>query len=157
MSHCTIESCGCSCHAYRVYSVESTAWKGMRARCLNKNSPKYPIYGGRGITICKRWESFMAFYEDMGPRPDPTYSLDRIDVNGNYEPGNVRWASKTIQAQNRRNRKGIYHRTRYLKNSKPWVVQIGVEGKHIHIGAFATESEAIEARKVAEKTYWANT
>ena len=74
------------------------SWDSMKARCRNKNNPKY---GGRGITFCKRWEKFENFLEDMGERPEGT-SLDRIDTDGNYEPGNCRWA--TIEEQNRNRR-----------------------------------------------------
>lgn len=81
---------------------EYTSWSGMRGRCACKTNPKYPVYGGRGITFCERWDSFEAFYEDMGPAPVGT-TLDRIDVNGNYEPGNCRWATSQVQQSNRRN------------------------------------------------------
>lgn len=65
----------------------------MRTRCLNPNEPKYPDYGGRGITVCDRWrESLEAFLEDMGERPAGRM-IDRKDVNGNYEPGNCSWAT----------------------------------------------------------------
>ena len=73
----------------------------MKVRCLNKENHKFPDYGGRGIRICERWHSFDAFLADMGPRP-PGTSLDRIDVNGNYEPGNCRWADAKTQRANRR-------------------------------------------------------
>jgi hypothetical protein len=74
----------------------------MKTRCLNSNSPQYANYGGRGITVCQRWiASFDAFLEDMGQRPDPSLSLDRIDPDGNYEPGNCRWADRTTQARNK--------------------------------------------------------
>jgi hypothetical protein len=83
---------------------EHGIWSGMKSRCYDSNSTSYPYYGARGITVCDRWiNSFENFYEDMGPKPGPEYSIDRIDVNGNYEPGNVRWATPQQQAMNRRN------------------------------------------------------
>lgn len=78
----------------------------MIKRCENPKNHAYPRYGGRGITVCPEWRSdFAAFLRDVGPRPSPDLSLDRIDNNGNYEPGNVRWATAAQQAQNRRNSK----------------------------------------------------
>jgi len=74
----------------------------MKSRCLNPKVANYKDYGGRGITICDRWkESFENFLKDMGTRPDGS-SIDRIDVNGNYEPGNCRWATAKVQRENQR-------------------------------------------------------
>lgn len=76
----------------------------MIGRCENPRNHKWPDYGARGITICERWRSsFEAFLADMGPKPGPGYSVDRIDVNGNYEPSNCRWATPFEQGQNKRN------------------------------------------------------
>ena len=87
---------------------EYIAWCAMRKRCSNPGHPAYKHYGARGISVCDRWESdFPAFLADMGERTSPKHSLDRIDNDGNYEPGNCRWATKAEQMANRRNsRKG---------------------------------------------------
>ncbi len=75
----------------------------MKNRCTNENATNYAIYGGRGITVCRRWLDFEKFWLDMGPTWAKDMSLDRIDPNGNYEPGNVRWATDAQQGLNRRN------------------------------------------------------
>lgn len=81
---------------------EYSVWAGMKQRCFNPKAPSYRYYGGRGITVCQRWrESFAAFVADMGPRPSPEHSIDRINNDGNYEPGNCRWTTWDVQANNR--------------------------------------------------------
>jgi hypothetical protein len=78
-------------------------WAGMLQRCRNPRSAGFASYGGRGISVCKRWEeSFADFLADVGPRPSPKHSIERDDVNGNYESGNVRWATTKEQARNTR-------------------------------------------------------
>ena len=74
----------------------------MKHRCLNPNGTDYHRYGGRGITICEEWiDNFQAFYDYIGDRPSSLHSVDRIDNSGNYEPGNIRWATPTQQANNK--------------------------------------------------------
>ena len=82
-----------------------STWSGAIERCHNPLNKDYPGYGGRGIAVCERWRtSFDAFVADIGVRPEGT-SLDRIDVNGNYEPTNCRWADRFVRARNKRNTK----------------------------------------------------
>ncbi len=83
---------------------EYTAWRGMYSRCHAPADKSYHNYGGRGITVCQEWQdSFQAFFDHIGPKPGKEYSVDRIDNNRGYEPGNVRWATSSQQNLNKRN------------------------------------------------------
>ena len=114
------KSCGCQRpkglkhHNYKHGKTGSQTynkWRGMHQRCNDVNSEKYPIYGGRGITICKRWNEYLNFLTDMGICPKGL-SLGRIDNNGNYEPSNCRWENAYQQQNNtRKNRNITYHNT----------------------------------------------
>jgi len=78
------------------------SWRAMRDRCTNPNSPNWAYYGGRGITVCARWDDYETFMADMGQRPSPDHTLDRLDPDKDYEPGNVRWATASEQQRNKR-------------------------------------------------------
>lgn len=86
----------------RKVTPEYSSWAHMKSRCHRPNDPDYHNYGGRGIKVCDRWLDFDNFYEDLGPKPSADHTLEREDVNGNYEPNNVVWLEKQLQSRNRR-------------------------------------------------------
>lgn len=95
----TTKSCG-KRDGRKKHPLHET-WAGMIVRCRNPKDTAFHRYGGRGITVCERWTNdFWAFVSDMGPKPDPSYSIERIDNDGNYEPGNCVWASPKQQTRN---------------------------------------------------------
>jgi hypothetical protein len=96
-------------------SVEYRCWLRMLDRCDRPTEPTYKWYGGRGITVCQRWrDNFGDFLADMGRKPTKRHSLDRIDSNGHYEPGNCRWATWNEQGRNRRNNRRIMFQGREM-------------------------------------------
>ena len=136
---------------------EYKAWDHMKQRCYNPNYVKSKNYLGRGITVCERWRnSFKNFYEDMGKRPDGM-SLDRIDNNGNYEPGNCRWIDIYTQNNNMRSNNGssLVKRTFvyvgvYMNPSGNYSTSISLHSSYKYIGTYETLEEAISAKLFAE-------
>lgn len=105
------KSCGClqrdtMRRLKTVHGLKGTpeyrSWKHMRERCNNPNEKSYPNYGGRGIFVCDKWNDFREFLDDVGLRPGPRYSIERINVNGHYVPSNVVWATPKVQSRNKR-------------------------------------------------------
>lgn len=103
-----------------IYKV----WKTMRNRCQMPTRCAHN-YLERGITVCERWQSFHNFFVDMGPRPSPKHSIERIDNDGNYEPGNVRWATRAEQSRNRRNNVFLELNGRRQTQSE-WARELGI-------------------------------
>lgn len=133
-------SCGClkleistrrlTTHGMRGHSStapEYWVWASMHSRCYNEAEEKYPRYGGRGITICDRWRhDFAAFLADMGPRPSKAHSIDRIDNDGNYEPGNCRWATAKEQSRNQSKNRLLTHDGKTMI-ATDWAISLGWE------------------------------
>jgi hypothetical protein len=86
----------------KTFMPEYKVWTGMKMRCQNPNAHGYKYWGGRGIKLCERWQSFENFIADMGPRPSDKHSIDRIDNDKHYEPGNCHWVTRDTQRKNQR-------------------------------------------------------
>jgi hypothetical protein len=103
----------------------------MRARCRNERHRQFKNYGGRGITICERWNEFENFLEDMGSRPSAQHQLERIDNDGNYEPSNCRWATRVEQANNKRTNRFVTIANRTLQLTE-WARAAGINKGTLH-------------------------
>jgi hypothetical protein len=123
------------------------AWRSMKERCSNPNVRAYARYGGRGIKVCDRWMLFENFLADMGEAP-PGYSIERIDNNGNYEPGNCRWATRAEQARNRYNTKLEAHEPDQIR----WLASLGYKKKAI---ALFFDIDPSLLTKIVAGTSWA--
>ena len=130
----TTTSCGCYhkemvSARFKKHGASTTPeyriWVHMRQRCSNPNDQDWADYGGRGITVCPEWEDFAVFLKDAGPRPTPKHSIDRIDCNGNYEPGNIRWVLFKVQANNKRSNVYVTHNDITLTISE-WADRTGL-------------------------------
>jgi len=111
-------------------TIEYNIWSCMKGRCSNKKNSEYKNYGGRGIIVCKRWLRFENFFEDMGNIPKDK-SIDRIDNDGNYEPGNCRWATKIEQANNTRVNVFIEYEGKRFTVAQ-WSRRLGIKDKTIY-------------------------
>ena len=118
-------SCGHSSHG-RAASPEYRSWQAMKSRCYRETDPRFRRYGARGIRVCRRWlDSFESFLADLGPKPSPAHSIERVDNDGDYEPGNCRWATPQEQGRNTaRNRLVEYEGTRLT--IAEWAERIGM-------------------------------
>ena len=136
----TTRSCGCWHRAQfkklatthgKSKSEEYGIWQNMKCRCMLPKSTGYENYGGRGIKVCDRWlNSFENFLADMGPRPSKNHSIDRYpDVNGHYEPENVRWATKKEQSANVRNNLWVVFRGERMVYTEFWR-RLGIKSNH---------------------------
>lgn len=168
------QSCGCffkdrmtaiktkhGLRGHRLYSI----WKNMLNRCNNPKHESYKDYGGRGIKVCEQWHSIEHFYSDLidsyerhvREKGEIQTSLDRVNVDGNYELSNVKWstqseqnANKRINSRNSSGFKGVYL---HNKEKSQWRAVIFVNKKKIHLGLFNNVDEAAHARKLAESKY----
>lgn len=112
---------------FKTHLPEYKIWVGFRARCNNPDNSQYANYGGRGIKVCDAWQTdFWAFFDHIGPRPGPGYSVDRIDNDGGYEPHNVRWATQAEQQRNRRITVWITYRGVTLSTDQ-WAAILGCD------------------------------
>jgi len=148
------KSCGCQAKTngkthglaqHRLY----TTWAGMKNRCYNEKNPDYKDYGARGIQVCERWLDVKNFIEDMYPDYKEGLSLDRIDVDGNYEPDNCRWANFSTQQYNTRdlqkNNTSGYRGVYWHKANSSWIAKIRIDYNVIYLGSHNTTLEAAKA------------
>lgn len=158
-------SCGCLCKertskARKTHgltrSPEYKIWVGIQTRCYNPNSQSYIDYGGRGIFMCESWKIFENFLADMGKRPSPNHSIERIDNEKHYSPDNCRWATKKEQSGNKRNSIMIFYngKTQCLAH---WCQELKIKETYVRarVRAGANPIEALQ--KAVEKFHFQTT
>ena len=166
------QSCGCLhqealhapvTHGYYVTNpIEFGIWRAMIQRCESEKYKAYPYYGGRGIKVCDSWrESFASFLADIGPRPSKYHSIDRVDVNGNYEPSNARWATWEEQCNNKRSNVKLTHKGTTMTIAQ-WCRNLGIRENRVrrNLSKGLTPYEAVflgypRTKKRREKLGWA--
>lgn len=171
------KSCGCyarekSALTNKTHGMSETrfykTWRNMKSRCQGKYATGYENYGGRGITVCDRWNKFENFYDDMYESylkhvekyGEDNTSIDRINNNGNYEPNNCRWTNQTKQTINRRERSDNtsgHTGVSWNKLRNKWMAFINLGGKQKHIGYFTDKKDAIKARQAYEARHYNTT
>lgn len=160
------QSCGCivakkTADRNRTHGMSHTPeygiWRSMIDRCHYLSCQAYDRYGGRGIFVCDEWRhSFENFIAHMGKRPSDKHSIDRMDNNKGYAPGNCRWATDIEQARNKRSEKSTESGVAGVNrtNSGKWIARIGIDGAVVNLGIFDQIDDAVNARKRAEKELW---
>lgn len=150
-------SCGCVIPNFKHGGWKNSSynsWRAMVRRCTNPQDKDYKRYGEKGVSVCQEWIDYATFRDAMG-EPSGTETLDRIDPAGNYEPGNVRWASPTTQARNKKipktSKTGV---TGVLFHSNKYYAAITVQKKKYYSKMCNTVEEAAAARKELERLHW---
>lgn len=146
-------SCGCYRRTLHLthgmeHTPEYKVWCAMKSRCLRPKDKAYPNYGGRGVMVCDRWLDFANFIADMGRRPPGRMTIERLENDKGYEPGNCKWATYSEQAKN--HRKSARNTSGFVgvsKDKNRWEAYIKINGKRTHIGNYETKEAAAAARR----------